>query len=229
MTALLLDYLPTFTGHSFTLSPVAATGIVGLSAAALSTLLGGRRAILLAQATASSLFLVHFLLLGAQTGMLMCGLGLIQMTVRLRRQPCRVLNLLYALTIPAALAMAVLSWQGPASALSATGFLLATLGRWQSAVGRMRLCFILATLVGSGTQSADRVGLRAGVRRHGPYRPLRQPLAGWDGPPPACRCRVAPAGRWEHSALRPGCGSVGDAWEDLPPWKRTRSSILSTS
>lgn len=150
MTALLLDYLPIFTGHSFTLSPVAATGIAGLSAAALSTLLGGRRAILLAQATASFLFLVHFLLLGAQTGMLMCGLGLIQMTVRLRRQPCRLLGLLYALTIPAALAMAVLSWQGPASALSATGFLLATLGRWQSAVGRMRLCFILATLVGSG-------------------------------------------------------------------------------
>ncbi|MCP1610208.1 hypothetical protein J2848_001867 [Azospirillum lipoferum] len=150
MTAFLLDYLPAFTGHSFTLSPVAATGIAGLSAATLSTLLGSRRAILLTQATASSLFLIHFLLLGAQTGMLICGLGLIQMAVRVQRQPCRVLGLLYALTVPAALAVAALSWQGPMSALSVTGFLLATLGRWQSAVGPMRLCFILATLVGSG-------------------------------------------------------------------------------
>lgn len=150
MTAFLLDYLPTLTSHSIMLSPVAATGIAGLSAATLSTLLGGRRAILLAQATASSLFLLHFLLLGAQTGMLMCGLGLIQMAVRIRRQPGRTLGLLYALTVPAALAVAALSWQGPMSALSATGFLLATLGRWQSKVGRMRLFLILATLVGSG-------------------------------------------------------------------------------
>nr|WP_222531751.1 YgjV family protein [Azospirillum sp. 412522] len=150
MTAFLLDYLPTFTAHAFPLSPVAATGIAGLSAATLSTLLGGRRAILLAQATASSLFLVHFLLLGAHTGMLMCGLGLIQMAVRIRRQPGRTLRLLYGLTVPAALAVAALSWQGPMSALSATGFLLATLGRWQSAVGRMRLFFIMATLVGAG-------------------------------------------------------------------------------
>lgn len=150
MTAFLLDYLPTLTSQSVTLSPVAATGIAGLSAATLSTLLGGRRAILLAQATASSLFLLHFLLLGALTGMLMCGLGLIQMAVRVRRHPGRVLGLLYGLTVPAALAVAALSWQGPMSALSATGFLLATLGRWQSEVGRMRLFFILATLVGSG-------------------------------------------------------------------------------
>ena len=150
MTAFLLDYLPTLTSHSIMLSPVAATGIAGLSAATLSTLLGGRRAILLAQATASSLFLLHFLLLGAQTGMLMCGLGLIQMAVRIRRQPGRTLGLLYGLTVPAALAVAALSWQGPMSALSATGFLLATLGRWQSKVGRMRLFLILATLVGSG-------------------------------------------------------------------------------
>ncbi|CAO3416822.1 YgjV family protein [Azospirillum endophyticum] len=150
MTVFLLDYLPTFTAFSFTPSPVAATGIAGLSAATLSTLLGGRRAILLAQATASSLFLLHFLLLGAHTGMMMCGLGLIQMAVRVHRKPCRALGLLYALTVPAALAVAALSWQGPMSALSAGGFLLATLGRWQTAVGRMRLFFILATLVGSG-------------------------------------------------------------------------------
>lgn len=186
MTAFLLDYLPTLTSYPVTVSPVAATGIAGLSAATLSTLLGGRRAILLAQATASSLFLLHFLLLGAQTGMLMCGLGLIQMAVRIRRTPCRALGLLYALTVPAALAVAAVSWQGPMSALSATGFLLATLGRWQGEVGRMRLFFILATLVGSGHNLlagsvfglvSDAMGLcghciglwRAGTRRGRPF------------------------------------------------------------
>ncbi|WP_188051950.1 YgjV family protein [Azospirillum sp. Sh1] len=150
MTVFLLDYLPTLSAVPATIPTVAITGMAGLSAATLSTLLGGRRAILLAQAAASSLFLLHFLLLGAQTGMLMCGLGLIQMAVRVRRQPSRTLGLLYGLTVPAALAVAMLSWQGPMSALSATGFLLATLGRWQTAVGRMRVFFVMATVVGAG-------------------------------------------------------------------------------
>jgi hypothetical protein len=150
MTVFLLDYLPTLSALPATISPVVMTGIAGLSAATLSTLLGGRRAILTAQAAASSLFLLHFLLLGAWTAMLMCGLGLIQMAVRVQRQPSRTLGLLYGLTVPAALAVAVLSWQGPMSALSATGFLLATLGRWQTAVGRMRVFFVMATMVGAG-------------------------------------------------------------------------------
>lgn len=150
MTVFLLDYLPTLSALPATISPVVMTGIAGLSAATLSTLLGGRRAILTAQAAASSLFLLHFLLLGAWTAMLMCGLGLIQMAVRVQRQPSRTLGLLYGLTVPAALAVAVLSWQGPMSALSATGFLLATLGRWQTAVGRMRVFFVMATVVGAG-------------------------------------------------------------------------------
>lgn len=46
MTAFLLDYLPTFAA----ISPAAAAGIGGLLAGPLSTLLGDRRAILLAQA-----------------------------------------------------------------------------------------------------------------------------------------------------------------------------------
>lgn len=150
MTVFLLDYLPTLSALPATISPVVMTGIAGLSAATLSTLLGGRRAILTAQAAASSLFLLHFLLLGAWTAMLMCGLGMIQMAVRVQRQPSRTLGLLYGLTVPAALAVAVLSWQGPMSALSATGFLLATLGRWQTAVGRMRVFFVMATVVGAG-------------------------------------------------------------------------------
>ncbi|PWC34405.1 hypothetical protein TSO352_16410 [Azospirillum sp. TSO35-2] len=132
------------------MSLITATGCAGLVAGTLSTLLGDRRAILAAQATASSLFLVHFLCLGARTGTLMCLLGLVQMAVRCRTRPSRGLELLYGLTVPAALAVAALTWQGPLSALSAAGFLLATLGRWQGAVGPMRLFFVAATLVGAG-------------------------------------------------------------------------------
>ena len=36
------------------------------------------------------------------------------------------------------------------SALSAAGFILATLGRWQTAIGTMRLFFLTATLIGAG-------------------------------------------------------------------------------
>lgn len=95
------------------------------------------------------------------------------------------------LTVPAALAVAVLSWQGPMSALSATGFLLATLGRWQTAVGRMRVFFVMATVVGAGHNLlagsvfglvSDAMGLgghcvglwRAGMIRSLIRRPIRR-------------------------------------------------------
>lgn len=132
------------------LSLATPTGFAGLAFGTLSTLLTGRRAILSAQAAASSLFVIHFLCLGARTGTMMCLLGLVQMVVRYPERRSRRLNMLFATTVPAALAVAALTWQGPMSALSAGGFILATLGRWQSAVAPMRLFFLSATLVGAG-------------------------------------------------------------------------------
>lgn len=139
----LFDYLPT-------LSVVAATGLAGLAFGTLSTLLSDRRTILAAQAAAGTLFLVHFLCLGAQTGMLMCALGLVQLATAYPEKRPQWLRVAFALTVPAALAVAALTWQGPMSALATTGFVLGTIGRWQNSVGSMRLFFLSATIVGAG-------------------------------------------------------------------------------
>lgn len=132
------------------LSLAALTGFAGLTFSTLSTLLSGRRAILAAQAGASALFVVHFLCLGARTGTLMCLLGLVQMAASYPHGRSWRRNALFASTVPAALAVAALTWQGPMSALSAAGFILATLGRWQTDVAGMRRLFLSATLVGAG-------------------------------------------------------------------------------
>ncbi|MBK3731840.1 YgjV family protein [Azospirillum brasilense] len=139
----LLHYLPS-------LSLVAVSGLAGLALGVLSTLLQDRRAILTAQAGAGALFVLHFFALGAHTGTLMCALGLVQMAAAYPDRRPRWLRVLFALTVPAALAVAAATWQGPMSALSAAGFVLGTIGRWQSRVGRMRLFFLSSTVVGAG-------------------------------------------------------------------------------
>lgn len=136
--------------HLPSLSLVAATGLAGLALGVLSTLLQDRRAILAAQAGAGALFVVHFFALDARTGMLMCALGLVQIATAYPERRPRWLGAVFALTVPAALAVAAATWQGPMSALSAAGFVLGTIGRWQSRVGRMRLFFLSSTVVGAG-------------------------------------------------------------------------------
>ncbi|MBP2229739.1 hypothetical protein J2847_003038 [Azospirillum agricola] len=146
----LLHHLPSLSDLIQALSLVTVTGFAGLALGTLSTLMTDRRAILAAQAAASFLFVIHFLCLGARTGTLMCVLGLVQMAASYPRRRSWRLNALFAATLPAALAVAALTWQGPMSALSAGGFILATLGRWQTEVAAMRLFFLSATLVGAG-------------------------------------------------------------------------------
>lgn len=136
--------------HLPSLSLVAVTGLAGLALGVLSTLLQDRRAILTAQAGAGALFVVHFFALGAHTGMLMCALGLVQMGAAYPERRPRWLGAAFALTVPAAMAVAAATWQGPMSALSAAGFILGTVGRWQCTVGRMRLFFLSSTVVGAG-------------------------------------------------------------------------------
>jgi hypothetical protein len=139
----LLDHLPS-------LSWVVLTGFAGLALSTLSTLLSDRRAILLAQALGGMTFMAHYLLLGADTAMLMCGLSLLQLAIAYQDQRARWMSVLFAATVPAALLVAAGTWQGPMSALAAAGFVLQTVGRWQASVGTMRLFFLSATLTGAG-------------------------------------------------------------------------------
>lgn len=136
--------------HMPHLSLVAMTGLAGLALGTLSALLQERRMILAAQAGAAALFVVHFLCLGARTGMLMSVLGLVQLATAYPEKRPRWLGAVFTMTVPAALAVAAATWQGPMSALSAAGFILGTIGRWQSRVATMRLFFLSSTVVGAG-------------------------------------------------------------------------------
>jgi hypothetical protein len=133
-----------------TLSWVALTGLAGLVLSTLSTLLGNRRAILLAQALGGVTFMTHYLLLGAQTGMMMCALSLIQLVIAYQDRRTPWMSAVFGATVPAALLVAAATWLGPMSAMSAAGFVLQTAGRWQASVGTMRLFFLSATLLGAG-------------------------------------------------------------------------------
>lgn len=126
------------------------TGVAGLTLGTLSTILSDRFAILAAQAGAAALFVGHFLLLGASTGALMCALSFVQVATALPESRPRWLGAVYTLTVPAALAVAALTWQGPMSALAAAGFVMGTVGRWQESVAAMRLFFLAGTVLGAG-------------------------------------------------------------------------------
>lgn len=139
-----------FSLFQLSLTPELLTGAAGLSVSFLATLLADRRAILVAQAIAGLAFVLHFLLLGAVTGTLIGLLGLIQIAAAYPTQRGSFLQILFIATLPTALAIAAMTWQGFMSALSAGGFILASLGRWQGSVVRMRLFFLAGTLMGAG-------------------------------------------------------------------------------
>ena len=143
MTAFLLDYLSTNL-------LVTVTGLAALVLGTVSTVLSDRRTILLVQAAGCVLFVFHYHALGARTGMMMSGLCLLQMAAAYPQVRPRWCAALFLSTVAAGLAVAAATWQGPMSALSALGFTLGTLGRWQARVVRMRLCFAVATLAGFG-------------------------------------------------------------------------------
>lgn len=139
----LLDHLPTPT-------PVLLTGAAGLIVGTLSTLLADRRSVLGAQAVACLLFALHYSHLDARTGMLMCALGLMQMATAFPAERPRWTAALFAGTALAGIGVAALTWKGPVSALSAAGFLLGTMARWQTSVGAMHRCSLAATITGAG-------------------------------------------------------------------------------
>ncbi|MGQ9368091.1 YgjV family protein [Azospirillum sp. ST 5-10] len=158
MTAFLLDYLSTNL-------LVSVTGLAALLIGTASTVMTDRRSILAAQAAGCLLFAFHYYGLGARTGMMMSGLCLMQMAAAYPAVRPRWCPALFLATVAAGFAVAAATWQGPMSALSATGFALGTLGRWQTRVRRMRVCFVVATVAGLGHDAlAGAVfGLAAGV------------------------------------------------------------------
>lgn len=126
------------------------TGLAGLILGTASTLIGDRRVCLAVQAAGCTLFAVHYACLGASTGTLMCALGLVQMATAFPVERPRWTGALFLATLPAGLCVAATTWHGAMTALSATGFVLGTIGRWQTSMKPMRACYATATVFGAG-------------------------------------------------------------------------------
>ncbi|WP_448192469.1 YgjV family protein [Azospirillum sp. sgz301742] len=125
-------------------------GLAGLVLGTASTLIGDRRVCLTVQAAACALFALHYAGLGASTGTLMCALGLVQMATAFPSERPRWTGALFLATLPAGLCVAAATWHGAMTALSAIGFVLGTIGRWQTSMLSMRACSAAATVFGAG-------------------------------------------------------------------------------
>ena len=132
------------------LSLTTLTGLAGLILGTASTLIADRRTCLTVQAAGCLLFAIHYACLGAGTGTLMCALGLVQMATAFPDERPRWSGLLFLATLPAGLVVAAATWHGAMTALSITGFVIATIGRWQTAALPMRGCYATATVFGAG-------------------------------------------------------------------------------
>lgn len=121
-----------------------AFGAAALAGSCLWPLLKNRRAMLLGQAAANVLFIVHFLLLGAGTAAALCTLVVTQVLAALPERRGLLQKIVFAGTVPGIAAVAALTWAGVPSALSALGISFSTLGRWQSDSLRMRVLFLVS-------------------------------------------------------------------------------------
>jgi hypothetical protein len=138
-------------------SPATMAGALGVAANCVWPLFGSRRRILAMQVLGSSLFGVHYLLLGAHTGAAMCVIGVLQgvAATTLRRGWAR--NSVFGATILAGLAITAMTWSGVVSVLAQGGQLLSAIGRMQRGQQAIRLVFLASeafwtthnTLVGS--------------------------------------------------------------------------------
>lgn len=101
-----------------------------------------RSYILLTQVSASIMWVVHFLLLGALSGAAMNAVGGVRSVVFLRKKRPR--WLLWCL-LAVVVAVGGLTWQGPLSILPTCGMLAGTLALWQQDEQRIRRLLLLAS------------------------------------------------------------------------------------
>jgi hypothetical protein len=116
-------------------------GLVGLTAACTWGLLKERRAIIAGQCVQCVSFGIHFGLIGAYTGSVLCALSLVQL-VSASALSSRTARAAFWATAPAIALITLATWNGAASAAAAMGLALATAGRWQSDPLRLRWCFL---------------------------------------------------------------------------------------
>ncbi|AWN44154.1 YgjV family protein [Methylobacterium durans] len=129
-------------------------GSLGLCLGFSAGMMKQRSWMLLASAACSSCFGLHYLHLGAGTGMAMCSISVLQSLVSARfigdgGRPAWVAPLFAATSLLAA-CLTLATWSGWASACAGLGSLLATAARLQAEPRRMRRFFLGASTCWAG-------------------------------------------------------------------------------
>ena len=121
-------------------------GVLALAANTSWPLLRGRKCILTVQALGSSLFGLHYLLIGAGTGAVMCAAAIVQsVTGALVRRHTIRLGIV-GMTLVAGVTMTFLTWQGLPSAFAQATGIFSAAGRLQRNVRRLRWLFVGSVL-----------------------------------------------------------------------------------
>ncbi|GEP07711.1 hypothetical protein MOX02_57490 [Methylobacterium oxalidis] len=129
-------------------------GMLGLSLGFAAGMMPRRFWILLTSAACSACFGLHYLYLGAQTGMAMCAIAVLQSLVSARFiGPASRAGWVAPLFVTSSLVAACLTlatWEGWASACAGAGTLLATAARLQAGSQTMRRLFLCASSFWAG-------------------------------------------------------------------------------
>lgn len=125
--------------QAFTHPLAQAVGFAGMILGVAWPLFRGRRALLTAQAVCFFVFVAHFWLLGAETGVWLNVLGGLQALLAIPLGTRRGFRYVYLATLPFAAAGVVMTWGGAASLFAGLGVGLTTWSRYQLDVSRLRL------------------------------------------------------------------------------------------
>jgi hypothetical protein len=121
-------------------------GLAGVIAGSSWGFMKDRRAILGIQALATVMFATHYGLLDAWSGAAMCAMTMVQIATSIPERRNRATTILFWATVPMMAVLTILTWNGIASAGAAFGMAMATLGRWQTDIFKLRGFFILCAL-----------------------------------------------------------------------------------
>ncbi|HEY0835750.1 MAG TPA: YgjV family protein [Azospirillum sp.] len=119
-------------------------GFAGTLAGVAWALFRGRVAMLTVQLAASTLFALHFALLGAPTGSLMNVLATVQAAAAIPLGTRPGFRYVYLAVLPLIAAGLAATWHGLPSAFAAAGLAFVSLGRYQTDVRLFRLFMALA-------------------------------------------------------------------------------------
>lgn len=134
-----MSYLLGYFDQAFAHPLAQAVGIVGMVLGIVWPLFRARRALLVVQALCFFLFVVHFHLLGAETGVWLNVLGGLQALAAIPLGTRPGFRYVYLATLPMAAACVVLTWGGPPSLFAGLGVALTTWSRYQLDVSKLRL------------------------------------------------------------------------------------------